>query len=209
MAKQKKLTDRERILTRIIDALSTAQLLAPGGRRYEESAFTGHDGHVYAHFAYWREPKAGELVLAKTGGISEWKIGFYVEKLSDAYGGAVIREIGGNLLCNYSNESFVPIVGLHKTDLLEGDQYLTYQKVLAAFRRGDEYCYRFGGVDFEGSEMLVWIREVFGGMGRDSTPFSVRMKWDKRSTIKQILDAMRAGGYGTRSFRPDETGSAA
>lgn len=198
------LTDRERILTRLIDALALSQTLAPAGvRRWGDECFTGHDGYPYAHFAFWREPKAGDLVLARTGTVSEWKVAFYVEPLPGSCGGAVVREIGTGRLCNYENEQFVPIVGLSDIDLLEGDKYLTYQKVLAAFRAGDEYLYRFGGIEFDGDEVVIWIREAHGGFGKPSEPFSVRMKWNKRTSIKEILAAMRAGGYGTKSFRPE------
>ena len=190
------LTDRERILLKVIDRLSGTQLLARG-RNYYPHDFP--DGLV--HFAYYKDPEPGDLVLAKTGGVGRWKVGFYHQKLDGSR--ALIREIGSDALCDYGNESFLPIVGLSPTDLLEGERYKIYLKVLGAFRKGDEYVYRFGGLDFEGEEIIIWVREVFGGFGKDSKPFSIRMKWNKRTSVKAILEAMRQGGYGTRSFRPE------
>lgn len=200
------LSDRERILTTVIQELSTAAILCPRGNGYDEASWKGRSGNdgMYVHFAHYRKPIAGDLVIGDTGSISQWKIGFYVEPLNDSLGGAVIREIGSQRLCNYSNEEFTPIVGLSKTDLLEGDRYQVYLKVLKAFGKGAEYMYRFGGVDIEDAKMTIWIREAFGGRSsskdRGSKPFSVEMPWDKKTTVKAILAAMRAAGYGTRQF---------
>ena len=195
------LSDRERILMQIIDRLSGTFLLMLGAVN-ERSAFESTSLGTLTHFAYYAEPKTGDLVLAKTGHVSEWKIGWYVEK---RYGGAVIREIGSDRLCNYDNESFVPIYGLDPIMLLEGDKREFYVKVMRSFSKGNEYSYRFGGLRFDGPEAVITIREVFGGMGQQSQPFDVRIVWNKRMSVKAILAAMRAGGYGTKSFRPVET----
>lgn len=203
------LSDRERILMTIIDRLASTQILMPGSvHRWGPEAFTTPSLGTLVHFANYAEPKPGDLVLAKTGHVSEWKIGWYVEKRFGTFGGAVIREIGSERLCNYDNESFVPIVGLDPISLLESDQRQFYVKVLHAFRKGDEYVYRFGGLRFEGPEAVITIREVFGGMGKPSQPFDIRMVWNKRTSAKTILAAMRAGGYGTKEFRPKEQATA-
>lgn len=200
------MTDRERILTEIVRQLATTQLLAKGVPRFSEEAFrdrlpSGSES-LYVHFAYWEKPKAGDLVLAMTGGIGEWTVAWYVEQLPPNVGGAVVREIGTGRLCNYRNEDFVPIVGLHKSQLLEGEQNEFVNKVHAAFARGDEYTYRYGGVDFEGGGARIWIREVFGGglSGGGSKPFSFVMPFTKKTSVKAILKAMRDNGYGTRKF---------
>ena len=197
------MTDRERILTTIVDQLCSTLLLAPGCRGYEKESFRDSmrsDASYYVHFAHYRDPEPGDLVLARTGGVCEWKVGWYIEKRDDL-GGAVIREIGSDRLCNYGNESFVPIVGLGSLSLLEGDKYEFYVKVLRAFGRCNEYLYRFCGLRFECKEAVVTVREAFGGLGKESNPFDVRMVWSKRKSIKNILQVLRAGGYGTKSFR--------
>jgi hypothetical protein len=198
------LSDRERILMVVIDALSTTQTLARPGRfcwSSDEYKDTTGDRH-YVHFAPWKEPAPGDLVLAQTGNISRWKVGWYVQKQSD---GALIREIGSDKLCNYGNESFRPIVGLENDlRLLEGDRYQFLVKVYKAFARGDEYLYRFGGLRFDGEDAVITIREAFGGLGGPSQPFDARIRWDKRTSVAAILKAMRDAGYGTRDFRPKE-----
>lgn len=196
------LNDRERILMTIIDELAGTQIMT--SRAWSSDAFKSEitGGGYRAHFAYWDEPKAGDLVLARTGRASRWKVGFYVE--SRPHCGAVIREIGTDVLCNYDNESFIPIRGLTESELWEGDRRAFYIKVLKAFRMGDSHMHLYGGLRFDGNTALVTVRERWGGMGEESHPYEIRMSWSKRTAIKTILAALVAGGYGTRSFRkPD------
>lgn len=206
------LTDRERILMLVIRGLETAAILCRRGDTYDEESWKrgpDWDG-PYVHFVGYRKAVKGDLVMGKTGmrhGPHPYSIGFYVEPLIGGYGGyggAVIREIGSPRLCNYSNEDFTPIVGLTKTELLEGTHYQVYLKVLRAFGKGGEYNYRFGGVDITDEELTIWVREAFGGISRPSKPFAVKLKWTKRTTVKAILAAMREQGYGTRQFDLDE-----
>ena len=58
------------------------------------------------------------------------------------------------------------------------------------------------GATFEGNEAVIGVREVFGGAlsGAGSEPFYVRLVWSKKTSVKAILAAMRAGGYGTHKF---------
>jgi hypothetical protein len=198
------LSDRERILMVIIDQLSTTQTLArPSRMAWSSDEYKDHSGsYHYVHFAPWKEPSPGDLVLAQSGHVSRWKVGWYVEKQSD---GALIREIGSDKLCNYGNESFRPIVGLENDlRLLEGDRYQFLIKVYKAFARGDEYIYRFGGLRFDANDAVITIREVFGGLGKPSVPFEARIQWAKRTSVAAILKVMREAGYGTRDFRPTQ-----
>lgn len=171
--------------------------------QYNESDWKDKDGKIdKVHFALYRKPRAGDLVMGTTGlmrGVHHWSIGFFVEPLPD---GAVIREIGTDNLCDYTNEQFAVIDGLHKSHLLEGEQYKMSIKVQQAFSKGDEYSYRYGGCDFDGDSVKIWIREAFGGLSRQSIPFSVTMKYDRKTSVKKILSAMKTGGYSTRKFDP-------
>ena len=193
------MTDRERILTALVSQLHSTLLLAPCCRGYKPEDFGD-----YAHFAHYKKPAKGDLVFAGTGPNSEWKLAWFV---ADIPGGALVREIGSNKTCNYTNESFTPVVGMRQNELYETDQHAMYVKIKKAFHKGDEYLYRFGGCEFAGQEVVIWIREVFGGAlatkDAPSVPFSVRMAWGRKTTIREILAAMRAGGYGTKSFRGD------
>lgn len=193
-----KLNDRERLLTRVIEGLKSTMLMSSRLDVYNPQTFDAGGGHMRTHVVFYREPVKGELVIGSTGRIDQWKIGFYEENRGE--GNHVIRDICTGELCNYGNESFNAIVGLSHTDLLTGTKREFYQKVLEAFRRGDEYCYRFGGLSVRDQTATITVREVFGGMGSPSTPFDIELHWKPRTSVKAILAAMVAGGYGTREF---------
>ncbi|MGQ3051046.1 MAG: hypothetical protein ACT6S0_04615 [Roseateles sp.] len=199
------LSDRERILTTLVDRLSTTMLLRPNGRVHDADSFSdGYGGH-YVHFAYYRKPVKGDLVIGKTGRIDQWKVGFYEEHKDPSMGLHVIRDINTGQPCDYGNEEFVPIVGMDPTALLVRDERRVYEKVLEAFAEGDEYLYRFGGFRFDGEgRAVVRVRESHGGFGRESVPFEIVIGWTPEATVEEILAAMRAGGYGTKSFRPEQ-----
>lgn len=203
------MNDKERILMTIIEELDSASVLAPRdakqrGWEIGDAAYRDDSsGHEYVHFAPWVDEKdirPGELVLARTGGISDFKIGFVVSRLG--YGRFLIREIGSNRTCDYDNERFVPIRGLTPTQLLEGDKYLFYLKVHKAFARGDDFWHRYGGVDIEDGQATIWVRERYSGLKNPTKPYPVTMTWTPKTSIKAILEALRAGGYGTRQFEP-------
>jgi len=194
------MTDKERILLTIIRQLSSTETLVMD-RPWNPKKYEGH-----VHFAPWlasndNEIKPGMLVMCETGGIHDWTIGYTIEPLNDNFGGWLIREIGSQRTCRVSNERFTPIVGLRATDLLEGKEREFYHKVCRAFHKGDEYIYRFGGVDMlPNRRARIWIREAFGGLNHNSIPFSFEMNWTPKTSIKAILKAMIDTGYGTREF---------
>lgn len=198
------MNDKERILMLILDRMSMTQLLCLRGNM--EKQFSRDDGRQdYVHFGCYddRPIQKGDLVLAATGFVSDFKIGFVHQVITEDQ--CVIREIGTDRICNYGNERFIRIVGMEESSLFEKDQYIFEQKVIAAFRRGGEYVYRFGGVVFkEGNIVEIWVREVFGGMmGHRSKPFAITMQWNKRTSIKKILEHMRLNGYGTKEFEKE------
>lgn len=198
------LSDRERILTTLVDRLSTTMLLRTHGRMHDADSFSdGYGGH-YVHFAYYRKPIKGDLVIGKTSRIDQWKIGFYEEEKDRSVGLHVILDINTGQPCDYGNEEFVPIVGMDPTALLVRDERAVFEKVLGAFREGDEYMYRYGGFRFDDAgRAVVRVRESHGGFGKESVPFEIAIDWTPETTVDQILTAMRAGGYGTKSFRPE------
>lgn len=193
------MNDRERILMYIINCLYFTQTVCLNG--ISESQFKDTSFDDFVHFGCYddRPVQKGDLVLALTGNINNWKIAWVEEVISPTF--CVLREIGSNRLCDYANEKFIRIVGMRPRTLLEMDEYIFDQKVLKAFQRGKEYSYRYGGVDFLGNKTArIWIREVFGGIRGNSQPFSFNMKWNKKTSIKYILEMMRENGYGTREF---------
>jgi hypothetical protein len=191
-------SDRERILLKILHQMRFTSLLGPKGQVWSSEPFK-----EYVHFAPWDAPKKGDLVIATSGGSSRWAVGFVHEVHNDNH--LMIREIGTDAVCDYSNESFTPVKNMAYTDLLEGERYKIYQKVLQAFRKGDEYLYCYGGVIVDEDTITVRIRERYGGFGGDSNPFSITIPWNKRTSVKTILMKMREGGYGTKSFKTPNT----
>ena len=194
------MNDKERILLVLLDEMSLTQLLCLRGN--EEAKFKDETRGEYVHFGAYddREVQKDDLVLCATGNVHDWKIGWVHEVIDMST--CIIREIGSNRLCNVSNEMFKRIVGVGDSLLLEGEKYIFQQKVMRAFGKGDEYMYRFGGIDFLDDQTVarVWIREAFGGIDKPSKPFSFEMAWNKRTSVKKILEAMRENGYGTRKF---------
>jgi hypothetical protein len=193
------LNDRERILSLVVRGLASTQLMMAGRVAYHKSnAYTDSSGYTYVHFAYDQDPVAGDLVLAHSSrGTNPWLIGWYVGPLENVYGGAVIREIGTGVLCNYSNESFIPIRGMKYTDLLEGNEREFYLKVLRAIKDG-EGLHVFGGIKFEGSDVIVTIRQRW--MSQESLPYTITLPFHKKMSVKRILSLLREGGFGTREF---------
>ena len=190
------MTDKERILMMLLARLTRPRLCGRCG---------GYEKEQGLPYVSSGEPKAGDLVICQGSwvrGVHDWVVG-YVDEVK-GYGHCMIREIGTDRLCDISNESFCTIHNIDGDHLLTGDQHLFQRKVLRAFARGDEYSYRYGGVEFNGRGVTIWVREVFGGRlhGSDtgSKPFHVAMRWRKNSSIKSILLAMRGAGYGTRDF---------
>jgi len=197
------MNDRERILMSILQRLQFTQGLCLHGdykKQFEK------DGNTeYVHFGTFddRPLQIGDLVMGQTGPIDDFKIGWVHKIIS--FDNLIIREIGSDRLCNYSNESWKRIVGMDKSLLLEGDKYNFNIKVQKAFHRGNEFSYRFGGVDFEEDTAKIWIREAFGGMINGGTvPFSFVIPWNKKTTIKKILELMIENGYGTKKFERSE-----
>lgn len=188
------MTDKERIFTYLLSNMYGLQLNAAkwGSEHFKDMV----------HFAPWDTPRPGDLVLGLTGSTSKWKIGIYISSMPD---GALIRDIGTKDTCNYTNEMFIPIKGLSPTCCLEGEKYKFYIKVLKAFHKGGLYLYRFGGIIFDGKKVTISIREAFGRIKYASKPFDIEMTWDKKTSIKKILETMRKGGYGTYIFQKDES----
>jgi PAS domain-containing protein len=191
------MNDRERILTHIIDRLASTQLLANHRHGYDSEEY--RDGDTYrVHFAYSKDAQVGDLVLAQTGGISEFKIGFVHHVVSES--NLIIREIGSDKLCNYANERFVPIYGLTEIDLLEGEKHEFYIKVQKAFRKLDNFWHRFGGIHFDGNTVEIRVRERYGGLKAPTDPYTITIKWSKSMTIKRIMALMVEGGFGITEF---------
>lgn len=196
--KEVELNDRERILSSVVRGLMSTQLYNRGDG-YNSATYRNHSGWEEVHFAFDQTPAKGDLVIAQsTLRQNRWSIGWL--ESHDGYDSYVIREIGTGILCNYGNEKFVPIRGMSPTDLLEGKEREFYLKVLKAFKKGDEYSYRFGGIKFDDGNAIITIRKVFS----EAAPFDVTIPYQPRASEKTILAQLREGGYGSREFEEKE-----
>lgn len=68
-------------------------------------------------------------------------------------------------------------------EILEGTQYLTYQKVLKSFSNSDKsYSYRFKSISFDNDVCTVEARKSFS----NDAVFSIKFKYNSKTTIKSI-----------------------
>lgn len=202
------MTDKERILMNIIQELRTTSALGPAGKPWDSEAYRDDNGGYYVHFAPWigdDEMQPGTLVICETSYVGPWKIAYLVRRVE--YGRWIIREIGTDRLCDMGNEKFVPIIGMSPSQLWEGDQYRFSQKVIQAFALGDEMWYRYGGMEFDADgKATVSVRARYGGMlqfgKHGAKPFQIQISWTPQMTVEEILEVLKAGGYGTRQWEP-------
>lgn len=193
------MNDKERILMEIIAGLQRT------GLTQRSAVYKSDEKPDGVYFDMSADAKPGDIVLCQTSAMSnpnDFVVAIVDQVLG--YGHCLLREIGSDNTCDYSNERFIPIRGLRDWQRYEGEQWRFYVNSRAAFALGDEYSYRFGGVDFDGKKAHVWVREVFGGMldkGMVSEPFSVTIdNWKRRNSPRKILNDLRHGGYGTFEF---------
>jgi len=122
--------------------------------------------------------------------------------------GLALRAIGTNDICNYGNESFIRISGIPERLLWEGSKHEFAQKLSKAFRNLDDYGHRFRGLEFrEDGIASVFVGEVFGGSlskTGQTKPYEIKIKFTKRTTIKNIISQMKEQGFGTRKFELDD-----
>lgn len=205
------MTDKERILTNIIKRL---HYTTTTGRRHgyarDQFVETGGSGqeNLSVHFAAYEEPRPGDLVLAATSrDAHEWVIGFYVEKLPGDYGGAVIREIGTDNLCNYSNERFYPLRGMAQELLFYGIKYKIHARLKYAFLMANRHvnhsgCRTMQECVFEGNTVRIKVGDYYGNYGgpKKSLPFTIQIQWEEKDTHSTLLRKMLREGMCSREF---------
>ena len=119
--------------------------------------------------------------------------------------GLLLRAIGTDKLCDYSNESFIRITGIPARLLWEGDQHQFSLKLHKALRKLDNYLHVFRGLEFpEPDRAVVYIGERWGGLGKTTKPYTIEIQFTKRTSIKTIVATLESNGFGTREFEPDD-----
>ncbi|MPM35905.1 hypothetical protein SDC9_82499 [bioreactor metagenome] len=167
------MTDKERILMVIISRIIP-------GLAYSYSMEKRNE-YIDSCMLSPEKLNRGDLVFANTTMFpNEFMVGF-VDNIETTH--VVIREIGSQRLCNYSNESFTKInkdkLGY---EILEGVQYQIYQKVLKAFSKYARYSIRFKSISFENNVCSVMGRRMFDS----ETAFSIFFPYSGKTSIKEI-----------------------
>ncbi|MFC8685979.1 hypothetical protein [Brevibacillus porteri] len=188
-------TDKERILANILDCIARSCITMPYAERYKNS-------DKYGAYLGWFESddsiKIGDLVMCATIRDTKYKFGYITKIISQTH--MEIREIGSNSICSISNERFYPIRGMRKLDLLEGKEYTLFCKVMKAIHKADEYMYRFNDINFESNDVaVVSFRKKWTDL-TEFHPLIVKINYDNKTSIKQILEQMYQQGYGTKEF---------
>ena len=174
------MSDKERILICLVNRIyGKAVYGSPSDRREWQDMQTG--------LLSGKNPvQPGDLVTAFTTVFpNEWMVGF-VHEVKEDY--VVIREIGSDRLCNYSNETFLRIdKKILGYEILEGVQYQIYKKVTKAFTEASySYTFRFKDISFQGDTCKVEGRRAF----HNETAFQVEFSYDSETTIESITELL-------------------
>lgn len=205
-----RMTDMERILLKVVCALARElyRLQSTAWVREWYKQFN-EIPRVSVRWSDGPDLKPGELVMCQTASISQvnpWIVSFAHEPLPNGSNdGYALRAIGRKDICNYSNESFM-VIDCDPEILWEKDKYEFSLKVRKAKAKIDSYCTRYRGIDFpEPGVAMVTFGEVFGGMGKPSKPYQIRIKWTPDMTVAAIYKELVKAKVGERKFEPAET----
>jgi len=184
------MTDKERILFYILRQLSFNRI------KYNDGvAGLAITDVFFRHPEYGKnEIKIGDIVLCQSSGIHDWTVGYVHEIKTDSY--IVVKDLTSDRKCNIENDSFLVLEGVMNEHLLYGEQLKLKNKIIKAFRKEDEWLYRYGGIRFDNNLAYVTITERLAIKGRE--PFEIEIYFTKNTTIKSIIEQLRAGGYGSK-----------
>lgn len=207
------MTDRERILVNIAAELAHEveyyqRMLCV---RQHERQWSDSARRIRTNWDCIGRPKyeKGDLVVCFTSTGRQqnpWLISFVeADGCKDDPRGLLLRAIGTDKLCDYSNESFIRITGIPARLLWEGDQYQFSVKLNRALRKIDEYMHVFRGLEFpEPNRAVVYIGQRWGGMNNPTKPYTIEIPFTKRTSVKAVIEALENNGFGTREFEPDD-----
>ena len=206
------MNDRERILMNIACYLAKEVAVLhrlPAVQQYKKNEHALSYVNTESRFLEEFQLRKGDLVLCETSAgrqenpflISFVENEIYVRDER----GPLLRSPGTDELSYYGNESFMRITGIPERLLWSGERQKFNKKLQKALAKLDTYFHRFRGLEFvKDGEALVWFGEIFGGLGKPSKPYSIRILYDKRTTIKGIIFELEAQGFGTREFERED-----
>lgn len=212
MRRKQQDNDRERILVNIAALLASELASLQALPILQDYLKSQHCSRVRAQW-FCRELRRGDLVVCGTSAALQqnpWIISFVEENgIEGDPGGALLRAIGTDALCNYGNESFTKITGIPERLLWSGEQHKLAVKVSKAFKQLGNYTHRFRGLQFDQNDehtAYVFVGECFGGLLGDkkTKPYRITIKFGRKTTIKSIISQMEDQGFGKRDFEPDD-----
>jgi hypothetical protein len=140
------MTDKERILTLITTmtahATTVHRLLSENSVKWE---------HIHQDTIL----KKGDIVCGITNSNHNYGVAFFHEKLGTS--DFVVKEIGSEKLCNYTNEMFLVLRNFPDMYKLCGIEYKTMLKVEKSLFDIDQY--RFDRVDFQPHKLIITLRK--------------------------------------------------
>jgi len=140
------MTDKERILMKIVSM--TAYQTTPDALPDKE-------------FVHWEfihtdtELKKGDIVCGMTNPNHNFGVAFFEARTG--YSDFVVKEIGSEKLCNYTNEQFLVLRNFYDMYKLCGIEYTTMLKIRKALYDID--LLRFVRVDFEPNKLKITLRK--------------------------------------------------
>lgn len=207
-----KMTDRERILMNIAAMLAkelcNLQSL-PSVREYMNNPHSL--SHIRMESGYAPKPKyeKGDLVLCQTSvgrQQNPWLISF-VESAGckNDPSGLLLRSVGEKATCNYGDESCAKIVGIPERLLWEGDKQQFSEKLTKALLKLDTHTHRYRGLRFpKEGQADVTFGEIWGGLRNKTKPYTLRVIYTRKTTIKNIVAQLESQGFGTRKFEAED-----
>lgn len=148
----------------------------------------------------------GDIVRCVTNPNHAWGISELVKfKSSHEF---LLREIGGEKLCNMGNESidvlrFMPPHLLYTGVKMKLYTWVTRKAFSEQYNPDANHFIRCGGVEFEGDTLVIWIRphafdcerRMEDGTTQYAHPRKVTLKWSEKTRLKDIVSAMRDQGF--------------
>lgn len=192
------MTDKERMLMAIAQALASIQ--------YSDTILLENTNFSETRLS------SGDILIAVSSGVHEFTVSTFVR-----YEGSdvIVRELGGYKECKITNDWFNVLRGvrespLYRTAFYKGDQYFFYEKVVKAFKKGDEYWHQLDRVEFPyDNTARIYVRVKWWASNRTDEeniasngpkngyrPFHFDMPFLKKTTITSILEQLIAHGYG-------------
>lgn len=150
--------------------------------------------------------KPEDIVRCKTNPNHRWGIAELVEKRG--YSDYLLREIGGNKLCNMGNESVEVLRFMAPSRLYTGTKFRIYQwastkAFVKRYNPDADRWKRCGGVEFDGDTLTIWCRpHIFmmeqrgeDGVTLYAQPKKFTLQWSDRTKLADIVSAMREQGF--------------